>query len=311
MVVALVATLAFVLIHLAPGDPFSTSLDDPSVPGEVRERQRDLWGYNRPLPVQYGRWIRNLARGELGWSHTRSSPVSDVLRDVVPRTMLLMGTALVLGLIGGVALGTWQAARRGSVAERAVGSVILVVLSVPEFLVALGAVAVFAVRWRLFPVSGIADPAMHDVMSMSGRVLDVIRHLVLPAGTLAIVTAAAVSRYQRTAVLCVLPEEFLRSARAKGASRFVVIIRHALRNSLSPLIAITGLLLPALFGGAVFVETIFAWPGMGRTMVNAVLGRDYQLVLAGVLVGSVMVALGGATADVIASLADPRLRSRS
>lgn len=311
VVIVLVATLAFVLIHLAPGDPFSTSLDDPSIPGDVRDHQRALWGYNRPLPEQYVRWVGNLTRGELGWSHTLSRPVAEVLRETVPHTLLLMGTALVLGLVGGVALGTWQASRRGSVAEHAAGSAILLALSVPEFLLALGALALFAIRLRWLPVSGMVDPAMHDSMRFAARMLDVARHLALPAGTLALITAAGVSRYQRTAVLGVLPEDFLRSARAKGASRSIVLVRHALRNALGPLIAICGLLLPALLGGAVVVESIFAWPGMGRTMVNAVGGRDYQLVLAGVLAGSVLVAVGGAAADVLASLADPRLRSRT
>jgi peptide/nickel transport system permease protein len=254
--------------------------------------------------------VGNLARGELGYSHTLSQPVAEVLRETVPHTLLLMGTALVLGLIGGVALGTWQASRRGSVAEHAAGSAILFALSVPEFLLALGALALFAMRLRWLPVSGMVDPAMHDSMGMVARMADVVRHLALPASTLALITAAGVSRYQRTAVLAVLPEDFLRSARAKGASRSVVLVRHALRNALGPLIAICGLLLPALLGGAVVVERIFAWPGMGRMMVDAVGGRDYQLVLAGVLAGSVLVAVGGAAADVLASLADPRLRNR-
>ncbi|MFI5310654.1 MAG: ABC transporter permease [Gemmatimonadales bacterium] len=307
-VIAIVATLAFGLVHLAPGDPFSGSIEDPSVPAEVHDRQRSLWGYDRPLPEQYWRWIRNLARGEFGWSHTQSQEVSAVLRSTVPRTLLLMGAALALGLAGGVALGTWQAARGGSLAERTTGAAALLVLSVPEFLVALAALALFAVRWRLLPAGGMVDAAMHESFGLGGRAADIARHMVLPAGTLALVTAAAVSRYQRSAVLLVLPEEFIRTARAKGASERIVIVRHALRNALGPLIAISGLLLPALFGGAVFVENVFSWPGMGMTLVHGVGGRDYPLVLASVLVGSVLVSVGSALADVLAALADPRVR---
>ena len=173
---------------------------------------------------------------------------------------------------------------------------------------ALAALALLAARWRWFPVSGIVDAASHDSMGVMGRIADVVRHLALPAGTLALVLAASISRYQRTAMLTVLPEEFIRTARAKGAGERQVVLRHALRNALGPLITILGLLLPALFGGAVFAETIFSWPGIGRMMVDAVSGNDYPLVLAGVIVGSVLVALGSAIADVLAALADPRVR---
>ncbi|HLA90959.1 MAG TPA: ABC transporter permease [Gemmatimonadaceae bacterium] len=308
VVIALVATLAFVLIHVAPGDPFSASLDDPSVTADIRATQRAQWGYDRPLPQQYVRWIANLARLELGWSHTHARPVKEVLARRVPNTLLLMATALGLGLVAGVALGTWQAARQGSRSERASGALALLALSAPEFLVALGALGLFAVRWRLLPVSGMVDPVLHDGLSLAGRAADVLRHLLLPAGTLALLTTAAVSRFHRSAMLAVLPEEFVRTARAKGVTEVAVLVRHALRNALGPVITIAGLMLPALFGGAVFVEKIFGWPGMGLTMVNAVGGRDYPLVLASVLVGSVLVALGGAVAEVLAAVADPRVR---
>lgn len=308
IVIALVATLAFALVHLAPGDPFATNLDDPSSSAVLHAQQLHRWGYDQPLPIQYLKWIGNVSRLQFGWSHSRNRWVTDVLRDTVPRTLLLMATSLVTGVLAGLALGTWQAARRGTVAERASSALAVATLSVPEFLVALAALALPAARWHWFPVSGIVDPALHDSMSALGRIADILRHLVLPAGTLGLLTAASVSRYQRSAMLSVLPEEFIRTARAKGAGESAVVWRHALRNSLGPLITIVGLLIPALFGGAVFVETIFSWPGVGRMMVDAVSGNDYPLVLAGVLVGSVLVALGSAMADVIAAVADPRQR---
>jgi peptide/nickel transport system permease protein len=308
VVIALVATLAFVLVHLAPGDPFGTNLDDPSNSAALHAQQMHHWGYDQPLPVQYARWIANIARGQFGWSHSRNRWVVDVLRETIPRTALLMSAALCAGVLAGAALGTWQATRRGRPAERASSTLALAILSVPEFLVALAALALLASRWHWFPVSGIVDAASHDSMNLAGRAVDVVRHLVLPAGTLALLVAVAVSRYQRAAMLTVLPEEFIRTARAKGAGEREVVLRHALRNALGPLITILGLLLPTLFSGAVFVETIFSWPGIGRMMVDAVSGNDYPLVLAGVIVGSVLVALGSATADVLAALADPRVR---
>lgn len=308
LVIALVATLAFVLVHLAPGDPFARNLDDPTNTAALHAQQLHHWGYDQPLPVQYAKWIGNLLRGEFGWSHSRNRSVIAVMGETVPRTLLLMVTALVTGVLGGLALGTWQAARRGSGAERVTSAIAIATLSVPEFLLALAALALPAARWHWFPVSGIVDPAMHDSMDAVGRAADVMRHLALPASTLALLTAASVSRYHRAAMLAVLPEEFVRTARAKGAGELTTVVRHALRNALGPLITIVGLLLPALFGGAVFVETIFSWPGVGRMMVGAVSGNDYPLVLAGVLAGSVFVALGSALADVLAALADPRVR---
>ena len=307
LVVFFVVTLAFALIHLAPGDPFSAA--DPLLSSETVAQQRTLWGYDQPLLVQYGRWAANLLRGEFGWSIMRSRPVGNVLVETIPNTLILMGAALVVGLSGGVALGTWQAARRGTVAERVSGALAMILLSVPEFLVALGALTVLALALHWFPVGRMIEPAMHETYGFVGRVGDVLRHLALPAGVLAVLLASAISRYHRSAMLAVLPEDFIRTARAKGAGESRVLTSHALRNALGPVIAIAGLLLPALLGGTVFVEKIFNWPGMGLTMVEAVGRRDYPLILAGVLAGSVMVALGGAAADVLAWLTNPRSRN--
>jgi peptide/nickel transport system permease protein len=308
LVITLVATLAFALIHLAPGDPFSVTLDDPAVGPETAAQQRALWGFDRPLPEQYVKWISNLAHGELGYSIMRLRNVSQVLRETVPNTLLLMGTALTFGLIGGVALGTWQAARVGTRAERSVSGLTMLALSVPEFLLALAALTILSLRLRWFPVGRMIEPAMHETYSALGRAGDVLWHLALPAALLAALLAAAIARYHRTAMLVVLPDDFVRTARAKGARELVVLVRHALRNALGPVITIAGLVLPALFGGAVFVEKIFNWPGMGLAMIEAVGRRDYPLVLAGVVLGSAMVAVGSAIADVLALLVDPRLR---
>ncbi len=231
-----------------------------------------------------------------------------MLWRVVPNTLLLMGDrTFAIGIAGGVALGTWQASRHGTAAERVSSGVALGFVSAPEFLVALAASAVFSMKWRLFPVSGMGDPALHDSYSAAGRMLTA-RHLALPALTLGVLIAAGVSRFQRSEMLGILPEDFVRTARATGASGRRVLWRHAFPNAMSSIIALIGLLLPAVFGGTVFVEMVFSWPGMGLTMVNAVLGRDYQLVVGAVLLGSVAVAVGAATTDLLAALTDPRTR---
>jgi len=307
VVITIVVSLAFVLVHLAPGDPFRTGLDDPAMTEAMRDRLRSQFGYDRPLAEQYVRWVGNVARGNLGWSHSTNRPVFDVLRDRVPSTALLMSVGLGLGLAAGIALGAWQGAHRGTRTERLTSGAALVVLSAPEFLLGLGAVALFGSYWRLFPVGGMVDPAMHEAMAGGARALDVLHHLTLPALTLAVAVAAVVSRYQRSSMIAVLPEDFVRTARGKGANERTVIVAHALRNALGPVITVTGLLLPALVSGAVFVETIFSWPGMGHMMVDAVVERDYPLVVGGVLLTSTLVTIGSMLADILGAVADPRI----
>jgi peptide/nickel transport system permease protein len=307
IVIFAVVTLAFVLAHAAPGDPF-WAIDDSQMAAAEQARLRAQWGYDQPVHIQYGRWLVNIARGDFGWSHSRNQFVSDVLLDVVPNTLLLMVPALVLGLLAGVALGTWQAARWGRVPARIADVATLTIVSVPDFIVAVVMLTVFAVQWRLAPLSGMTNAVMHASMSFFGRVGDVLAHLVLPALTLALLVAASVSRYQRSAMLGVLHADFLRTARATGASEMRVVLRHGLRNALGPVITIGGLLLPLMFAGTVFIERVFSWPGMGRTLVDAVAGRDYHLVQAVVLIGTTLVTVAGAASDIIAVIANPRTR---
>jgi peptide/nickel transport system permease protein len=307
LVVFVVVTLSFALAHAAPGDPFFAS-DDATMDNAARQHLRERWGYDQPVWRQYGRWLANIGTGDLGWSHSRSMPVSAVLRDAVPNTIALMVPAIALGLLFGVALGTWQGARRGHAMPRIADSVSLTLVSVPDFVLALGVLSLFAMHWGLAPTSGMIDPVRHDTMSFAQRTRDVIAHLVLPGGTLALLIAASVSRYQRVAVIGVLREDYLRTAHATGATEWRVIVRHALRNALGPVIAIGGLMIPTALSGTVLIEKVFAWPGMGLTIVEAVGGRDYALVQAVVLIGALMVVAGGAVADLCAAAANPRIR---
>ncbi len=306
LIVALVATLAFFLLHRAPGDPLATGFDDPQISESYRAAERARFGLDRPLGEQYVRWLANYARGDFGWSYTRGRPVAAVLADAIPNTLLLSGLALVLGIAGGLALGTWQAARRGSSAERISDALGIVVLSSPEFLLSLGALSVFAIRWRLFPGSGMVDAVTHDGLPLAGRLGDVGAHLALPTMTLAVLTAVSIARYHRAAMLAVIPEDFVRTARAKGATERQALLRHALPTAIGPVITIAGLLLPTLVGGAVIVEKVFAWPGVGLLMIEAIGGRDYPLVLAGVVCSSALVVLGALFADLAVMSLDPR-----
>lgn len=304
-VIAIVLTLGFVLIRLAPGDPFAASVEHESVSPELRERLRAVHGFDRPIVEQYGLYLRNLARGELGWSFSRGQPVAQALRDAVPPTLLLMGTALLLGIVGGVLVGAWQGWRGETRASRGVGHLTLITLSVPEFVLALLLVMGPALAWGLFPVTGMRSDFAPGGMR---GVFDLLHHLALPAFTLAAVITAVVARHQRRAMRSVVDTEFVRAARAKGVTESRVLWRHALRNALTPVLTLTGVLFPALIGGAVLVERVFAWPGMGRAIVEGVSRRDYPLVTGAVLVSALFVVIGTVLADLAVAWADPRRR---
>ncbi len=304
----LVATLSFVLVHAAPGEPFATLREDARITAEMQERIRTQYGLDKPLGVQYVRYIGSLARGDFGESFLQRRPVSRVLADALPNSLLLMATALVVAFALGVALGALQAYRRGSLFDRTVGGVSLTLASVPEYLLAIALLLAFAYLLPIFPTGGMSDPVMWRFMSPMQRLTDVARHLVLPATTLVLIIASVVARYQRAALLDVLPDDFVRTAKAKGLSRGRVLV-HALRNALLPTITLIGLLFPALFGGAVFVENVFSWPGMGRTIVDGLGARDYPLIMGSMVVGSVFVVVGGLVADIAAMSADPRTRA--
>lgn len=309
-VVFLVTTLTFVLVHLAPGDPLSAVLDRPGVTEAVRQQWRSTLGLDRPLGEQYLRWLGNTARGELGYSIGHRRPVRDVLLEALPRTLLLAGLALALSFALGIAAGVVQAERAGSTTDRWLGRVLLLLYSVPDFWLALLALMLFAYRLPLLPPGGLVDPVLHDYLSFGGRFLDRLRHLVLPVATLTLLSSAAIARYQRASLLAVLPRDWMRTALAKGLSWRAAVRRHALRNALLPTIALAGLSMPTLAAGAVFVEKVFSWPGMGLVTVNAIGARDYALVTAGVLLISVVVVVAALLADVAAALADPRIRVR-
>jgi peptide/nickel transport system permease protein len=306
-VVWLVMTISFVLLHAAPGDPFA--LDDPRVSHEIRERWRQDFGLDRPLGEQYVLYLRNAARGDLGWSFSQHVPVTQAIATALPRTLALMGVAIVLSLGLGIALGIHQVLRRGRADERVVRGGALLFYSIPDFWLALVALLAFSYWLPIFPAGGMFDAVLHDRMTTTARIADRLRHLALPALTLTLLTAAAVARYQRAALLDVFELDYVRTARAKGL-RESAVVYHAMRNALLPVITIVGLMLPALVGGAVFIEKVFSWPGMGLLTLNAVATRDYPLVTASVAIGGVMVSVGSLLADGLHALADPRVRAR-
>jgi len=309
VIVAFVAAISFALIHLAPGDPFSAASDNPNVSEAIRERLRVQYGFDRPLPEQFGRYVSQLSRGELGWSFSHDRPVRDVLAHTLPNTLLLMSIALVGSFALGILIAVVQVSRRGSATDHVLSGASLLFLSMPDFWLAILALLTFTYWLPIFPVGGAVDPVMHEYLGLGGRILDRIRHLILPALTLTLLASASVARYQRAALIDVLPADFIRTARLKGLTEREILRRHALRNALLPIISLIGLSFPALLTGAVFIERVFAWPGMGYALVNAIASRDYPLVVGAVIIGSIMVMVGSFIADMLYAWADPRLRA--
>ncbi len=304
-VIVSAATLAFVLLQLAPGDP-ATALGEGIAP-ELRATIRAQYGLDDSLATQYGRWLWSLVRGDLGWSRDQHRPVAAVLADALPRSLFLMGCALIVSVVGGMLIGAWQGARAGSRRDRTTSTALLVLYSLPEFWLALVLLVVFAHQLGWLPATGITDE-MYRYMSTRQQFVDRVRHLVLPLTSLSLVGVAVFARYQREAMQESMTQAFVRTARAKGLTESAVR-RQAWRSALLPVITLTGLMLPALITGAVFVERVFAWPGMGFAMIRAIEARDYPVVSAGVILGSAVTALGAALADIAREIADPRLRT--
>jgi peptide/nickel transport system permease protein len=309
VIVWLAASLTFVLLQLAPGDPVRTALDSPFASPEMREYWANRYGLDQPLHIQYWRYLTSVAQGDFGFSFPHHRPVGELLAAALPNTLLLMGVAIVLAFLGGIIIGIVQATRRGQPLDWGLGMGSLVFYSMPDFWLALMMLLVLAYRMRLFPVTGMVDPVLYPTMGFWGRVADVVWHLTLPATTLALLASAAVARFQRAALLDVARQDFVRVARAKGLSERRIVWRHVLRNALLPVITMFGLAFPALLGGSVFVEKVFSWPGMGTLTVDAIAARDYPLVTASVIVASALVTAGSLISDLLYALADPRVRS--
>jgi len=307
-----IATIIFFLVNLAPGDPVLRFVN-PNMSPETQEQIRVNLGLDQPIPVRYVRWLGALARGDLGYSFNLNRPVLDIIKELLPNTLLLSFTAIGVAFFLGISLGIVQAVRQYSWLDSISSIVSLFFYSMPSFWLALMMVLVFGLfayqgDWPIqFPPSDIQH-VNYAFFSPGEKVLDRLWHLTLPATSLALVLAAGIARYTRTSMLEVIRQDFVRTARAKGLSEPVVILKHALRNGLIPVITLLGLYLPFLFSGTVFIESVFAWPGMGKLVVDAILQRDYPVVMGGTLIFAMMVVVGNLVADVLYAVVDPRIR---
>jgi peptide/nickel transport system permease protein len=309
-----ILTLIFFIMHLAPGDPTARYFD-PNVSPQVIEQMRENLGLNQPVHIQYLKWMAAFLTGDFGYSFGQMRPIGDILPPVMWNTLQLTFVSLIVIFALGMLIGIFQAVRQYSVADNVLTFVALFFYSMPSFWFALMLIMLFALKatqWGLpvvFPASQMTSVG-YEFMGTGAQIQDRFMHLLLPSIALGIGSAAGVARYMRGSMLEVIRQDFIRTARAKGLSERVVVFKHALRNALLPIITLVGLTMPYLFGGAVLVESIFAWPGMGRLIVQAVYERDYPLVMATSFVIAVMVILGNLLADVLYAVADPRIRAR-
>ncbi|KHJ54725.1 glutathione ABC transporter permease [Aureimonas altamirensis] len=294
--------LVFAIMAMIPGDTALAILGSYATPENVARLNAQL-GLDRSLPEQYLIWAGNLLQGDLGQSYILNRPVLDEVSERFSATLILAGTALVLASLLGILAGVVSAVRQFGWADRIVTFAVLIGISMPAFLLGLVFILVFAVRLRWLPASGMT--AVYG----GGGPGDILLHLILPASTLAIIAAGVIARLSRAAMLEVLRQDFIRTARAKGLPERLVIGRHALRAALVQIIPIVGLQAGFVLGGAVYVETVFQWPGLGAMLVQAVSTRDLLLVQGGVLVAASCYVLVNLAADIAQAMADPRLRA--
>ena len=304
-----VVILTFFLLHAAPGDPVALLLGTNATPEQVAA-QREALGLNRPLPAQFATWVGRFARGDWGSSIAKGLPVRQLLATAWPATVRLVGLSLLLSYLIGIVLGALQAARSGSRSDTALSVASVTLFAMPGYWLGLMLVLVFTYWARWLPAFGAAGFDA-DYLGGSGWLVDRARHLALPLATLTLIGIGGAARFVRGTMIEVLSQPFITTARAKGLSSRQVIGRHALRNALTPVVTLLGLSLPALFSGAVFVEAVFAWPGVGRVLVEAVAARDYPVVMAATTVSAVLVVAGNMLAELLAGWLDPRVRTSS
>ncbi|ASP21110.1 oligopeptide transporter permease [Antarctobacter heliothermus] len=297
-----ITVIVFAIMALIPGDPATAILGSYATPENVEKLNRDL-GLDKPLVAQYFIWLGNMVQGDFGTSFSLNRPVIDEVLERFNATLILAGTAFVICSVLGIAAGVVSAANQYGWGDKAITFVVLLGISIPSFFLGMMMILYFAVNLRLFPVSGMWPIyGTRDIWAL----LD---HLVLPASALAVVATGVIARLSRSAMLEVLRQDFIRTARAKGVHERGVIWRHALRAAMVSIIPVLGIQAGFVLSGAVYIEIVFQWPGVGRMLVDAILKRDILLVQGGVVFVAACYVMFNILVDVAQSLLDPRIKT--
>lgn len=304
LLLVFISMLVFGILQLVPGGPFDQLLANPNMRQADIDRLNAYIGLDKPLPERYLRWVGKAVRFDFSdsWGVAFGKPVNTLIADRLPYTLQLMGISTLLSALIAIPIGVYSAIRRYSISDYLVTIVSYFGLSMPVFWFGLMLMIIFAVNLRWLPTSGVSTPGLES------DPVDRVKHLVMPVIVLSLVNVASWSRFMRSSMLEVLSLDYLRTARAKGLSETVVLMRHAMRNALVPIITILGLDIPVLFSGAVITETIFSWPGMGRLLRDGVFANDWPVVMAVVMITALLVILGNLIADLLYAVVDPRIR---
>lgn len=300
VLLVIVSMVTFALIHSAPGGP--SILSNPDLSRDQIARMSSQLGLDDPLLLQYGRWLVSIARGDFGISYNTIEPVTGLIANRLPNTLLLAGVALLLSILIAIPLGILCAVRRNSPLDRMVASFTFLGVSIPVFWLGIMLIVLFSVQLKWLPGGGMST--LGEPFALRDR----LEHLVMPVFVLTVANLAELTRYTRSGMITVLGEEYIRTARAKGLTQNRVIVGHALRNAMIPVITIIGVLLPRAVSGAAITEAVFAWPGMGSLAVEAATTRDYPVVLGTTLTVAVVVVFSSLLTDLVYGYLDPRIR---
>lgn len=305
-----ISALIFLLLYLMPGDPLYRMLEDvPNLRPEDYDRLRKLYGLDDPVYLQYWKWLWQLIQLNPGYSREYGQPVVDVILPALKNTLILTLTAVIIGKSVAVLLGVFSAVRQYSIGDYLLTALTFIAYSVPAFWLGLMMIIAFSVKLGWFPTSGMVNPDLTP--GTWEATVDWMRHLVLPVAVLAISEIIQVQRFMRSSLLEVLRQDYLTTARAKGLSELVVIGRHALKNALIPVVTIIAVTMPRVIGGSTVVETVFAYPGVGRLLFTSIMGNDYVVAMTVVMIIAVAVVFFNLLADILYGWLDPRIRYQS
>ncbi|HVB63313.1 MAG TPA: ABC transporter permease [Nitrolancea sp.] len=300
-----ITMVTYLIVNLAPGDPISAMLNPETIASQGPDwvaQQKAALGLNDPLPIRYVLWLKQVAQGNLGFSYNDRLPVTGKIRERIWPTTKLMLTVEFIALLVAIPLGVISAVKQYSAIDYIATIFGFTAVSIPSFFLALAAIYLFSVKFGWLPAAGMGTIGSPSSLGDSAK------HLVLPAMVLGLSQAAPLIRYTRSSMLETVRQDFMRTARAKGLSEVIVLYRHGLRNALIPLITVVALDLPKLLGGAVIIESVFAWPGMGTLAIEAVRSRDYPVIMAINLLSAVLILVCNLLADVLYAFIDPRIK---
>ena len=301
----IISLLLFKVIDLAPGNFLDTKVN-PNMTVEKLEQLKEVYGFDKPFGERYVNWLKKAVKGDFDESLKLRQPVSEIIKDYAWNSFVLAGTAFLLSILIAIPLGIVCATKQYSFADKATTILTFVSISLPSFLLGLMLINAFSLKIKLFPIGGMTTAG--SSLTGAAHYKDVLIHMVLPVVSLTILQAGSLIRYVRTAMLEVINQDYIRTARAKGLKEKVVIYKHALRNGLIPVITYIGMSLPGLFAGALITETIFVWPGIGRIGYEAILNRDYTLLMGFNMFMAVLTLMGNLLSDILYAVVDTRIK---